>query len=569
MKTKTKSFTAKLLVLTVVPATLISILLFVVSANGLSRHLTQLSQERLRSIAVSLVESYDALYEGDWKYEGDILYKGNKDVSHTYRLLDNIREKNEVHCTIFFDNTRIMTTVKDENGERLEGTRANNDVIQTVLTEGKTYFRQDTMIDNTPYYAYYEPLKNSDGSVIGMMFTGITKAAVENMIRGIILQLLGAAVVFLAIDIVVVLMVSINMIKTIKSCAGSVEKIESGDLNAHARVGWFNKNDEISLLAEGINSMTRQFRDITGKIKTGTGLLHTTAQTMEQISDNTNTSILEVTAAIDEVAEGASKQADNTQNAVAHIEDMGISIEKIVVHMEELSRTAQGTQDTSKNADAAMEELLLINGRTKESIDDIVNQSEINVDAAGKIQEVVRVIADIASQTNLLSLNASIEAARAGEQGRGFAVVAGEIRTLAEQSEESAGEIRTIIEGLVASITETSKLTDRLENYANRQNDKLAATRKNFDGVVKNVNLMFEKTSVVSEEIGRIDELKDRISGMVESLSDISEENAAASEKTTAAAGVVAQLMEDLNNSIKRINELAEELSGSVSYFGE
>lgn len=150
MKTRTKSFTAKLLALTVVPAALIFVLLFAVSASGLRQHLTQLSQERLKSIAISLVESYDALYEGDWKYEGNTLYKGNDDVSNIYRLLDNIREKNEVHCTVFFGDTRIMTTVKDENGERLEGTRANNDVVQAVLTEGKTYFRHDTMIDNTP-----------------------------------------------------------------------------------------------------------------------------------------------------------------------------------------------------------------------------------------------------------------------------------------------------------------------------------------------------------------------------------------------------------------------------------
>ena len=214
-----------------------------------------------------------------------------------------------------------------------------------------------------------------------------------------------------------------------------------------------------------------------------------------------------------------------------------------------------------------MEELIEINMNTSASVEKIVGQSEINVSAATRIQEVVNVISDIASQTNLLSLNASIEAARAGEQGRGFGVVALEVGKLAEDSSKSAAEIEDIIKELVGNIEETSALTTLLSTNTKDQIDKLRDTQKDFNNVLTNVHLMFEKTMSVQAEITKINEVRGKIEGIVENLSALSEENAASSEETTASTSMVVQSMAQLNSSAQEMNEIAAKLAEIISYF--
>lgn len=214
-----------------------------------------------------------------------------------------------------------------------------------------------------------------------------------------------------------------------------------------------------------------------------------------------------------------------------------------------------------------MQELLHINTETKESVDRIVEQSRSNMEAAAKIQDIVKVISDIASQTNLLSLNASIEAARAGEMGKGFAVVALEVGNLAESSSESAKEIENIIKDLVEKISETSELTDALNSNTNDQIAKLEETSKDFEGMRADVGKIFDETAEIQAEIEKIAQVKENIVQIIEGLSAISEENAASSEETTASANIVVASMAELHQSAQKIGVLAEELAELVAYF--
>lgn len=566
---KPKGIKAKLLLLALLPAFIAGLLLFVISTNKMSNSLSEVSETRVENICNALAEAYESLYEGDWNYDGSNFTKGEKDLYATYDLLDKVCEEDDVNVTIFYGDTRVMTTVRGEDGERFVNSKAGEVAIETVLNKGETYHDKNTVINGEKYYSYYRPIKNSDGTVVGMFFVGILTEKITNDIKHASLAILIALIILLAIVVVVVIFVAGNFIKTIQSCASSVVTMAEGDLNVEAKVGFFNKGDELDELAHSINDMANRFRGVTGEIRSSADVMNEGAATMAGIAQNTHTSIDEVSRAIEDVAYGATKQAADTQDTVSSMEDMSQSIEKIVEEVNELSSAADNTQATSEGAKKVMEELLKINEETNESVEKIVTQSEINVNAAARIQQVVNVISDIASQTSLLSLNASIEAARAGEQGKGFSVVALEVGQLAQESSKSAAEIETIIQELVENISKTSDLTDVLNVNTKQQIEKLETTQKDFNTVFDDVNLMFEKTLNVQAEIVKINEIRLQIEDVIQSLSALSQENAAASEETTASIEVVVHSMEELNASTQEISELATKLKEVISYFHE
>lgn len=523
-----------------------------------------LYSEKLTSIAVAVLQSYDNLMDGSYSLKNGQVYKGNTPL--TEDLLDAIYNKDEVHMTIFYGDTRYLTTIKDSGGNRIVGTKASDAVIDTVLNQGKNYISEGVDIQGVKYFATYEPLKNGE-EIVGILFIGLEQSKIQEVINGLIVHMVVVgsiiAVVLLAITFVVCLM----LVKSIQIVANDLRTLTDGNLNIDCHVKKINKNDEIDGLADCTNKLAERLREVVDRIQKNSGILNSDSVKLNDVVSDTSSSVSNVVSAMDDVAHGATNQAETSSDLMANIEELSAKLDMITSHIDELNETTKSVSDDAMDTKHIMNELLGINEDTKNSVEAIVNQSRDTLNAVEEINSIVRAIEEITTQTNLLSLNASIEAARAGESGRGFAVVAGEIGALAQQSADSAKKISIIISNIVSQVEKSSALSDDLSKNASHQINKLADTQRTMETVLSGVEDISTNTDSIYSEVKSLMLIKDSISDSVETLSATSQENAAASQETSASATVIEGNMSVLKDSSDDISNVASDLHEAVSYF--
>ena len=523
-----------------------------------------LYSEKLTSIAVAVLQSYDNLMDGSYSLKNGQVYKGNTPL--TEDLLDAIYNKDEVHMTIFYGDTRYLTTIKDSGGNRIVGTKASDAVIDTVLNQGKNYISEGVDIQGVKYFATYEPLKNGE-EIVGILFIGLEQSKIQEVINGLIVHMVVVgsiiALVLLAITFVVCLM----LVKSIQIVANDLRTLTDGNLNIDCHVKKINKNDEIDGLADCTNKLAERLREVVDRIQKNSGILNSDSVKLNDVVSDTSSSVSNVVSAMDDVAHGATNQAETSSDLMANIEELSAKLDMITSHIDELNETTKSVSDDAMDTKHIMNELLGINEDTKNSVEAIVNQSRDTLNAVEEINSIVRAIEEITTQTNLLSLNASIEAARAGESGRGFAVVAGEIGALAQQSADSAKKISIIISNIVSQVEKSSALSDDLSKNASHQINKLADTQRTMETVLSGVEDISTNTDSIYSEVKSLMLIKDSISDSVETLSATSQENAAASQETSASATVIEGNMSVLKDSSDDISSVVSDLHEAVSYF--
>lgn len=222
-----------------------------------------------------------------------------------------------------------------------------------------------------------------------------------------------------------------------------------------------------------------------------------------------------------------------------------------------LSSSAANMKESNATVDSTLKELLEISSHTQQSVDQVQEQTNITNESAQAIQAATDIIAGIANQTNLLSLNASIEAARAGEMGRGFAVVAEEIRGLADQSRESADKIRSIVENLISNSNQSVQIMNGVVGEIHQQNEKLGTTLNVFSTLNQEVQKVVGEINVISGELDHIENYKTDVVEKIDGLTEISQNNAASTEETAATMDQLAEIVEDCRQATTQLNEIA------------
>ena len=218
-------------------------------------------------------------------------------------------------------------------------------------------------------------------------------------------------------------------------------------------------------------------------------------------------------------------------------------------------------------ADSTLHELHSVNQRAIDSINIIYKQTHTTNESALKIREATSLISAIADETSLLSLNASIEAARAGEAGRGFAVVASQIQKLAEQSNESASQIDSIIHDLLEDSQKAVETMESVREIMMQQNENVTQTGSAFTQVQGGIASSAANVDTIANRTDQLNSARVNIVDVVQNLTSIAEQNAANTQETSAAVLEVANIMQEISRYASKLQEIASSLETNVDTF--
>ena len=565
-KIKKTGLALKLVLMSLLPVIILGVFLAAYTISLLQSSMQLEIQSGLKSTATALAGAYNAI-PGEFAEdnEGNVV-KGETAISGNYTIVDYIKEQSDVEATLFYNDTRVVTSIK-HGSERNIGTKAADVVVQEVLKNGNDFFDTDLEISDEKYYAYYVPIKNADGSIVGMAFTGKSQAEMSKLIQDERTKIVGVTVGIVCVTIVVVLIVAFILIKALQHAMAVLRTVATGDLTGVTNLKMKSRKDEIGEIIAHIDELKDSLKRVISNIQNSSNVLAESANSLDMVASRTSNITESMSEAINEIASGACTQASETDTAAKNVEKMGEMIEHMVDSANQLNKNADDMGKAGEEATKIIGELNESNNKTIHAVERIEKQTKTTNDSAQQIKQAVSLISSIAEETNLLSLNASIEAARAGEQGRGFAVVASQIQKLAEQSNTSAQQIEEIITELLNDSEKTVEIMGDVTSIVAEQQEKLDATKSKFEEVSSEINVSLEGIKEIQNKTGLLDEAREKIVDVITNLSAISEENAASAEETTASTEELNASVAELAKSAEQLKKMAASLENEVKVF--
>ena len=375
---------------------------------------------------------------------------------------------------------------------------------------------------------------------------------------------LMAGVIGLIFGCVIAVLTALSFNREIKKLQNATHRVAGGDFSEKIKV---TRSDEFGVLETNFNGMMDDVSGLIHAVEDKSNHILEVAGGISEVAGNTKTTIEQVTQAIDSVAQGAVKQAESTQEANTEVEHLKNSLDETKEYVSGMNGMTEKANEVSTEGIESVKDLIEKSGKTAEKSKVSLEVMNEMVESIDKIFYISDTIADITSQTNLLSLNASIEAARAGEMGKGFAVVADEIRKLADESKESTDEIKKII----TEITEKSKLVESTmqenEVLQTEQQEAINRTEEIFGEIMKQIEMLGSRMERINALNDTMSANKDLVVDKMGTIASVSEQSAAATEEVNASTEQVNVTMEEISEHTETLQAIAKDLMATINRF--
>ncbi len=558
----------KILFVALLPILVVCIAVMVINNTVIKNTLLDKTKNELKATAEALSAAYNQNSGEYFKNDDGEIWKGTYNVSLSQKLVTEMSEKTGSSLTFFYGDKRLVTSLKDKKGDYILGSKAGDYLKKNVLEGGKDVFTSRVSVEGTMYYGYYIPVKqNNSDDIIGMIFAGMPAREVDktiNLVSGLLFLILG---IVLVLTIFVSVLASKEIASAIEDSVLVVQNMASGNLNVSINRKNLGRKDEVGKLSAGTKSLRESLGNMIGAISDNTLSLDVASQDMSNIAGQASDAMDSISENLKSVLESAKNQAEVTASVDDNVNNINMMLKQTGDEADGLSDAADDMLGTGREVDNSLKNLYNSNEEVLDAIERIRKQTSETDISVDKIKEAVNLIASIAEETNLLSLNASIEAARAGESGKGFAVVAVEISKLAEQSNAASADIEKMIMDLGQNSERTVETMEMVQDAINRQSDDMNNTRKIFEKVKDRINL-------VAKGVANIREATERLEGETTYIAeDINRLNAAANKnmenvKETMEAGEeVLKVVKNVSSMSVNVNTAANEMMQSVEKF--